>query len=115
LRSLSELELRYNKIESLNANVFANTRKLKELSLDNNQLSTLDVDNLNKLCFKRLSVDNNRQLFNVKKVDKCMIVSKVIDGNRHTTKSAGKKNAASNSQTNSATCVLAILGVIALF
>lgn len=107
LRSLAELELRYNKLESIDGNMFANLRQLKEMSLDNNQLSTLDVKPLNDRCLERLSIENNKDQFQVKKVNNCLVVSKASDSS----KTKSKVNAASKTQISSMAYFLAIVGV----
>ncbi len=110
LRSLVELELRFNKLERVDTSMFANTRMLKEISLDNNQLSTLDVDSINKLCLKRLSMEGNKEPFYVKTVSKCLIVSKVAGG-----KKENKGNTASRTQVNGVAFFLAVVGVFVLY
>lgn len=79
LRNLEELDAQYNKIEEINANHFSNNKKLKELTLDNNQIKSLDVNAINKLCLEKLTLQGNNKKFDVRKENKCMVVSGIAD------------------------------------
>jgi Leucine-rich repeat (LRR) protein len=78
LKNLAQLELRFNLLADLDAQLFTTYNyKLKELSLENNQLTKVDVNALNKLCLKEFSIENNpvRQKLFLKQVRGCMTVS----------------------------------------
>ncbi len=75
LSSLVELELSYNLLEDFPPELYANTKNLKEVSLDNNQITKLNVDPLNKLCLKRLSLDKNKGAFDVRQAKKSVFSS----------------------------------------
>lgn len=79
LKSLVELELNYNKITDVNKKTLANQKKIKEISLDNNQLTSIDVDFFNKLCLERFTIDHNKCVvkYDVRTVKKCIVVSGV--------------------------------------
>jgi Leucine-rich repeat (LRR) protein len=60
LKSLRELELKYNQITELSMDSFVKyNSKLKEISLENNNLTSLDANAINKLCLKIFTYENN--------------------------------------------------------
>lgn len=75
LKNLVELDAQYNKIGKIEAAHFSNNKELKEVTLDNNQIKSLDVNAINKLCLEQLTLDGNVKKFDVRKDDKCMVVS----------------------------------------
>ena len=76
LKSLNELNLNYNLITHIDAQMFANT-DLKELALDYNQISNIDVNSINKLKLKSFSIENNdvNKRLHIKQVGNGIVVS----------------------------------------
>ena len=66
LINLVELELSYNLLEDFPPELYANTKNLKELSLDNNQLRKFNAEPLKKLRLKKLRLEDNPDKFDIK-------------------------------------------------
>ena len=64
LKSLTELELKYNLLTEIDPKLFTNT-KLKELSLDFNNITKIDVGAINKLSLERFTIENNTIRLNI--------------------------------------------------
>ena len=64
LKSLTELELKYNLLTEIDPKLFINT-KLKELSLDFNNITKIDVVAINKLSLERFTIENNSIRLNI--------------------------------------------------
>ena len=98
-------------LEDFPAELYSKTKNLKEISLDNNQLTKLDVDPLNKLCLERLTLSNNKGSFDVRMSKKslfsskiCAVVSNVAGG---AVKSSSKVDLAESNSDKSASGILA--------